>query len=54
MTTSSGRKHAGPGLASDQPPVREPTVAERARKSGPLGQSLLRCRVNSQDSLLGP
>jgi putative heme iron utilization protein len=29
MTTSSGRKHAGP--ASDQPPVPEPTFAERAR-----------------------
>jgi hypothetical protein len=31
MTTSSGRKHAGPGPASDQPPVPEPTFAERAR-----------------------
>src|SRR6266849_5392664 len=29
MTTSSARKHAGP--ASDQPPVPEPTFAERAR-----------------------
>ena len=31
MTESSGRKHAGPGPASDQPPVPEPTFAERAR-----------------------
>src|SRR6202140_557934 len=31
MTTSFGRKHAGPGPASDQPPVPEPTFAERAR-----------------------
>ena len=31
MTTSSARKHAGPAPASDQPPVPEPTFAERAR-----------------------
>jgi heme iron utilization protein len=31
MTASSGRKHAGPGPASNQPPVPEPTFAERAR-----------------------
>ncbi|MBZ5683443.1 MAG: DUF2470 domain-containing protein [Acidobacteriia bacterium] len=31
MTTPSGRKHAGPGPASDQPPVPEPSFAERAR-----------------------
>ena len=31
MTTSSSRKHAGPGPASDQPPVPEPSFAERAR-----------------------
>jgi len=31
MTTSSDRKHAGPGPASDEPPVPEPTFAERAR-----------------------
>src|SRR6266852_1850860 len=31
MTTSSIRKHAGPGPTSDQPPVPEPTFAERAR-----------------------
>jgi Pyridoxamine 5'-phosphate oxidase len=31
MTTSSGRKHAGPGPVSDQPSVPEPTFAERAR-----------------------
>jgi putative heme iron utilization protein len=31
MTTSSSGKHAGPGPTSDQPPVPEPTFAERAR-----------------------
>src|SRR3982074_3835117 len=31
MTTSSIRKHAGPGPASDQPTVPEPSYAERAR-----------------------
>jgi putative heme iron utilization protein len=31
MTTSSARKHAGPGPATDQPSVPEPTFAERAR-----------------------
>ena len=31
MTTSSARKHAGPGPATDQPPVPEPAFAERAR-----------------------
>ena len=31
MTTSSPRKHAGPGPADDQPPVPEPTFGERAR-----------------------
>jgi heme iron utilization protein len=31
MTTSSARKHAGPGPISNQPPVPEPTFAERAR-----------------------
>ena len=31
MTTSSARKHAGPAPASDQPPIPEPTFAERAR-----------------------
>ncbi len=30
MTTSSARKHAGPGPATDLPPVPEPTFAERA------------------------
>jgi putative heme iron utilization protein len=38
MTTSSARKHAGPGLASDQPPVPEPTFAERARTLVYLGR----------------
>ena len=31
MTFSTSRKHAGPGPASAQPPVPEPTFAERAR-----------------------
>src|SRR3982074_2559966 len=31
MTTSSIRKHAGPGPAGDQPTVPEPSYAERAR-----------------------
>ena len=30
MTSSSARKHAGPGPATDLPPVPEPTFAERA------------------------
>jgi heme iron utilization protein len=38
MTTSSGRKHAGPGPASDQAPVPEPTFAERARTLVYLGR----------------
>src|SRR5579863_9415490 len=38
MTTSSGRKHAGPSPASDQPPVPEPTYAERARTLMHLGR----------------
>jgi heme oxygenase (biliverdin-IX-beta and delta-forming) len=38
MTISSGRKHAGPGTASDQPPVPEPTFAERARTLVYLGR----------------
>ena len=38
MTTSSGRKHAGPGPASDQPPFPEPTFAERARTLVYLGR----------------
>jgi hypothetical protein len=38
MTTSSGRKHAGPGPAGDQPPVPEPTFAERARTLIYLGR----------------
>ncbi len=38
MTESSGRKHAGPGPASDQPPVPEPTFAERARTLVYLGR----------------
>lgn len=38
MTTSSSRRHAGPGPASDQPPVPEPTFAERARTLVYLGR----------------
>jgi heme iron utilization protein len=38
MSTSSGRKHAGPGPASDQPPIPEPTFAERARTLVYLGR----------------
>ena len=38
MTNSSARKHAGPGPASDQPPVPEPTFAERARTLVYLGR----------------
>jgi putative heme iron utilization protein len=38
MTTSSSRKHAGPGPAGDQPPVPEPTFAERARTLIYLGR----------------
>jgi putative heme iron utilization protein len=37
MTTSSNRKHAGPGPATDQPRVPEPTFAERARTLVYLG-----------------
>ena len=38
MTTSSARKHAGPGPVSDQPPVPEPTFAERAHTLVYLGR----------------
>ena len=38
MTTSSTRKHAAPGPGSDQPPVPEPTFAERARTLVYLGR----------------
>jgi hypothetical protein len=38
MTTSSGKKHAGRGPASDEPPVPEPTFAERARTLVYLGR----------------
>jgi putative heme iron utilization protein len=38
MTTSSVRKHAGPGPASDQPPVPEPAFGERARTLVYLGR----------------
>ncbi len=37
MTTSSVRKHAGPGPTGDQPLVPEPTFAERARTLVYLG-----------------
>jgi hypothetical protein len=36
--TSSSRKHAGPGPASDQPPVPEPSFSERARTLVYLGR----------------
>jgi heme iron utilization protein len=38
MTNSSARKHAGPGPATDLPPVPEPTFAERARTLVYLGR----------------
>src|SRR5690349_23827419 len=38
MTTSSGRRQAGTGPASDQTPVPEPTFAERARTLVFLGR----------------
>ena len=38
MTTSSGRKHAGRGPASDEASVPEPTFAERARTLVYLGR----------------
>ena len=45
MTTSSGRKHAGPGPASDHTAVPEPTFAERARTL------LYRSRIGSLSTL---
>ena len=38
MSSSSVRKHAGPGAASDQPMVPEPSFAERARTLMYLGR----------------
>src|SRR5712671_7410612 len=38
MTSPSVRKHAGPAPASDQPPLPEPTFAERARTLVYLGR----------------
>src|ERR1700719_4700498 len=38
MTSSSARKHAGPGPATDVPPVPEPTFAERAHTLVYLGR----------------
>src|SRR5262249_19814351 len=38
MTSSSARKHAGPGSATDLPPVPEPNYAERARTLVYLGR----------------
>src|SRR5215472_17802349 len=38
MTSSSARKHAGPGPATDLPPVPEPSFAERARTLVYLGR----------------
>jgi putative heme iron utilization protein len=39
MATSFTGKHAGPGAASDQPPVAEPSFAERARTLMYLGRT---------------
>jgi putative heme iron utilization protein len=39
MTSSSIRKHAGPGPSGDQPTVPEPTFAERARTLMYLGRT---------------
>src|SRR5690349_21386127 len=39
MTSPSSRKHAGPGPGSDQPPIPEPTFAERARTLMYLGRT---------------
>ena len=41
MSSSSIRKHAGTGAASDQPAVPEPSFAERARTLAYLAQALL-------------
>ena len=38
MSSSSARKHAGTGAASDQPAVPEPSFAERARTLVYLGR----------------
>src|SRR5262250_2710168 len=38
MASSSARKHAGTGAAGDQPPVPEPSFAERARTLMYLGR----------------
>src|SRR5215467_7833197 len=38
MSSSSTRKHAGPGPASNQPPIPEPSFAERARTLLYLGR----------------
>jgi hypothetical protein len=37
MSFSTARKHAGTGAPSDQPPVPEPSFAERARTLVYLG-----------------
>jgi heme iron utilization protein len=39
MTSSSARKHAGPGPATDLPPTPEPTFAERAHTLVYLGRT---------------
>jgi hypothetical protein len=39
MTSSPGRKHAGPAPATDQPTVPEPSFAERARTLMYLGRT---------------
>ena len=39
MSSSSARKHAGPGPATDLPPIPEPTFAERAHTLAYLGRT---------------
>src|ERR1700691_4170463 len=47
MSSSSPRKHAGPGAGSDQPALPEPTFSERARTLVHLG------RIGSLSTLSG-
>ena len=56
MTTSSVRKHAGPGPTSDQAPVPEPKFAKSARTLDYLGRLVasLPCRGSSRDSRSDP
>src|SRR5580658_1342751 len=47
MSSSSPRKHAGPGASSDQPSIPEPSFSERARTLVYLG------RIGSLSTLSG-